>query len=727
MYSVNIVKITENWKTIPVHGIINGKCTCGKQSCDNQGKHPATTHGVKDAKAGYAIDGLNIGLAHGPDSMSPTEGSFAVDVDDSDQLKRLEMENSRIPKTWSFSTREGRYQLMFKWEPRCSNIKNAVKFCGSLDVRAIGGYSIIPPSKHFRGATYTWINAPDSCELAICPDWLFHLLPKRDEKPTEKPNSKKKYTVVKASSIYDRCVSYLQKCDPAISGQSGHDQAFLVACKIAELFGEKLDDDQLIECLEEWNQRCDPPWTEKELRHKLSEARKKTDTTHNSDTEGDDEDHQSSLRDDHIMEHPIMSPEAFHGLLGEIVRAIEPETEADPAGILLSLLVMCGNVIGRSPHVAIVADTHGCNLFCCLVGDTAAGKGQAQNIGEWFMIRVDPDWYQNCQSRGLTSGEGLIERVQDIDGDSSTKRLLCVETEFARPITAMRREGCTLSSVIRAAWDGKPLEVMTRGKSKLKAFNAFISVLAHITPEELQKLFSDSVETSNGFANRFLWCFVESSKLLPHGGNIDVLTPFVDRLRGCLSHAQSLSRMTHSDSYKRLWETVYAELHASKPGVFGKCTDRARSQVIRLALLFALIDQKTQIEECHLKAALAVWQYCEDSARMLFASETTASSNKKSLDKRILNVVNAEPGIMRSEIVDKISHHLKKEQYDAAFKKLLHSKKIVLVSVFEGRQAECYYPAVDSSVGKEGNRETGKQCCIATIKFPFRRQLEFPL
>jgi hypothetical protein len=90
----------------------------------------------------------------------------------------------------------------------------------------------------------------------------------------------------------------------------------------------------------------------------------------------------------------------------------------------------------------------------------------------------------------------------------SVKILLCYESEFSRPITAMRREGNTLSPLLRSAWDSQPLEVLTRGKSRMKASNAHVSIVAHVTPEELRKLLDGSVEVANGFSNRFLWARV---------------------------------------------------------------------------------------------------------------------------------------------------------------------------------------------------------------------------
>ena len=65
---------------------------------------------------------------------------------------------------------------------------------------------------------------------------------------------------------------------------------------------------------------------------------------------------------------------AYHGLAGEIVREIEPHSEADPVAILSQVLVAFGNVIGNGPHFTVEADTHHANLCQVLVGATAKGR-----------------------------------------------------------------------------------------------------------------------------------------------------------------------------------------------------------------------------------------------------------------------------------------------------------------------------------------------------------------
>ena len=50
-----------------------------------------------------------------------------------------------------------------------------------------------------------------------------------------------------------------------------------------------------------------------------------------------------------------LQPAAYHGLLGAIVTALKDETEADPAAILVQLLVMFGNCIGPTYRMSITS------------------------------------------------------------------------------------------------------------------------------------------------------------------------------------------------------------------------------------------------------------------------------------------------------------------------------------------------------------------------------------
>lgn len=113
-----------------------------------------------------------------------------------------------------------------------------------------------------------------------------------------------------------------------------------------------------------------------------------------------------------------LAPEAFHGLAGEIVRTIEPHSEADPAAILIQLLVAFGNAVDRGPHFKAEADRHNTNMFTILVGNTSKGrKGTAWGHVRSLFEQLDSEWAGRRIHGGLTSGEGLIWSVRD-EGDN---------------------------------------------------------------------------------------------------------------------------------------------------------------------------------------------------------------------------------------------------------------------------------------------------------------------
>jgi hypothetical protein len=231
---------------------------------------------------------------------------------------------------------------------------------------------------------------------------------------------------------------------------------------------------------------------------------------------------------------PVMDEAARYGLAGDIVTTIDPHTESDPTAILLQCLAYFGNAVGNSAYYKVEADHHHANLFLVLTGASAKGrKGTSAGYVRLAMKYADETWLGECLKGGLSSGEGLINEVRDevkrwepaeaqwqtIDPGVAEKRLMITEPEFAGALPAMQRMGNTLSSTIRNAWDGRKLETLTR-TSALKATGAHISIVGHITEDELRARLT-STDIANGFANRFLFVSVRRSKLLPHGGNLD--------------------------------------------------------------------------------------------------------------------------------------------------------------------------------------------------------------
>ncbi len=70
----------------------------------------------------------------------------------------------------------------------------------------------------------------------------------------------------------ERAVAYLSQVPPAVAGQHGDLHTFQTCCRVVRGFA--LDDDQALAVLAEWNARCQPPWTERELLQKIRSARR---------------------------------------------------------------------------------------------------------------------------------------------------------------------------------------------------------------------------------------------------------------------------------------------------------------------------------------------------------------------------------------------------------------------------------------------------------------------
>lgn len=372
-----------------------------------------------------------------------------------------------------------------------------------------------------------------------------------------------------------------------------------------------------------------------------------------------------------------ITPEGHYGIAGEFVRLVEPHTEADPNLLLISFLVYAGNVIGRNPHVWASGVTHHTNLFACGVGPTSTGrKGTARAPVDMFFRDIDEEWAKSIQSGGLSTGEGLISYVRDplvrrekvsekgkpmvfedveVDPGVADKRLLIYQPEFFTTLQVMRRDGNTLSPTIRQAWESGDLSSMTKN-SPTRATGAHISVIANITRDELMRGLT-ATDSSNGFTNRFLWCCSVRSKLLPEGGalqNVDFaklrnrfeLAWFEARNRGAMYRDEAASDLWGRDGSPE--NGMYNELTRDRHGMFGGATGRAAPQVLRLSLIYALLDCALEIRQEHLLAAYAVWRYCEDSARYIFGD-----SLGNPVANEILRKLRQTPkGLTRTEIRD---------------------------------------------------------------------------
>jgi hypothetical protein len=308
-----------------------------------------------------------------------------------------------------------------------------------------------------------------------------------------------------------------------------------------------------------------------------------------------------------------------------------------------------------------------------------------------------PDWKPHVS--GLSSGEGLKYNVRDaregtkrnkngelvtevVDEGVADKRLLVVESEFATALRNAQRQGNTLSAAVREAWDTGDLRTLTKN-DPVEATGAHVCIVGHITDDELRAELT-ATDSANGFANRFLFVAVRRSKCLPFGGEQSddgESEAFAIRLRERAEQARSRGRLGMTPTARAKWAAIYPMLSEGNEGLHGAVTARAEAQVIRLALLYGLLDGDGIIDVPHLEAALAVWMYCDATAKHVFGAslgDRAADEIMRRLDKA------GETGLTRTDIRDLFGRHKSAEQIGQALELLRRRGRAVPAMVESG-------------------------------------------
>lgn len=137
-----------------------------------------------------------------------------------------------------------------------------------LDSRCDGGYVVAPPSPG-----YTWVVSPTDCELPEAPDALLELLARPRPAPPLRVDQDGG-----AHPGYDwnveRARRYVARIPGGVEGEHGSNPCYRAACALVHEWA--LTDSDAFDILHEYSQRCSPPWTEKELWHKIEQAKKET-------------------------------------------------------------------------------------------------------------------------------------------------------------------------------------------------------------------------------------------------------------------------------------------------------------------------------------------------------------------------------------------------------------------------------------------------------------------
>lgn len=175
------------------------------------------------------------------------------------------------PMGWTRQVRTPNLGMHFWFKcPAGVTIGQSVDKLGiGLDVRT----NIVAPPSRVNGAAYEWVD--DGAELCEPAPWLLRMMieasaPKQPPQPVSRPTASRRTDDVGKRA--ERAVRYVEAIDPAVAGQGGHEQTFRVAQHLAKGFA--LPHSIALEILNWYNSRCLPPWSPRELEHKLASAYK---------------------------------------------------------------------------------------------------------------------------------------------------------------------------------------------------------------------------------------------------------------------------------------------------------------------------------------------------------------------------------------------------------------------------------------------------------------------
>jgi len=202
----------QDWKIFPVHYMVDGGCSCKKPNCTSPGKHPLTSDGFKSATSNREqvetwhrqFPDANWGLRTG-DRATGGSGLLIIDVDGKTGgfvgWEELEEDPAYRFETVESVTGSGDGLHYWLEYPEGYDIRNSAgKLATGVDIRANGGYIVIPPSKTKQ--MYTFRIKPGDVPLAPTPPELIKAVNgKKRTVPSDSTESEVKPTIEKTSDV----------------------------------------------------------------------------------------------------------------------------------------------------------------------------------------------------------------------------------------------------------------------------------------------------------------------------------------------------------------------------------------------------------------------------------------------------------------------------------------------------------------------------------------------
>jgi len=644
----------------------------------------------------------NIGLLLGQPS------GWLVDVD-LDCPEAIELASEYLPPTEAKSGRTN--SPCSHWWYICKGAKTKKHtFPGTkkiiAEIRSTGAQTVVGPSTHPSGDVYDPLAGdpasvePEALTLAV-QALAEAVIRKRGCEP--KPAKVRTVQLADDDAVMARAAAYLDRIPPAVSGSGGHSQAYAAATAMVHGFG--LEPAAALDLLRDrYNPRCDPPWSEKELQHKVEDAASKphdrplgwlrdakspigpdVDLSEFVPLSGTVEPEPKSERPpdpgpfpDHLLRVP--------GFIDEIMAFnLATATRAQPVLALAAGICLQAVLCGRK-----VRDERGnrTNLYCVGVASSGAGKDHARKVNKNVLFAAGLVEHEGNED--LASDAGLVSAVE------AEPAILFQIDEFGRFLRTIGdpKKAPHLFNVLTALMKlYSSADTIFRGKAyadkkRNKVINQpCVSVYGTTVPEHFfASLTADSL--SDGFIARLLVFETDSTPPRQRVKATPVPEEIVDTARwwgefrpgGNLrsEHPEPLVVPANKEAglvFDALAELVDRELARDQNG--RSLWARAEEKACRLALIHACSVNHEQpvIDKAAAEWACDVSEYL--TRRMLHvAHEWVAEGNFDARQKRVLRIVRRAGGTISRSVLCRKTQWLTQRERQEVIDNLLETGQL---------------------------------------------------
>ncbi|NRQ30516.1 hypothetical protein HII36_01475 [Nonomuraea sp. NN258] len=305
-------------------------------------------------------------------------------------------------------------------------------------------------------------------------------------------------------------------------------------------------------------------------------------------------------------------------MFGSITSALDPYTEGDRTGVLVSLMAGFSAYIGNGPAVETGKGASPLMFWPVLCGPSGLGrKGTATGIASRVLEAAFRTFSEDNTVHGLpATGLGFIGELDERSANGTAQPVLFLEEEMDTFITNARRD-TKVGVYLRKAWDGQTISHKTK-HDDVKIRRPHVAIIGHVQPKNWAAI-SGSRDATGGTYNRFFPVWVYQSKTLPVFEATDtaqVIRACARALREVADWARDADTVTVPRHVAQVFETTHrpiCEALTNGSEELSQYTERAMAYMVRLAALYALADQREEISVADFDAALALVTYSVES------------------------------------------------------------------------------------------------------------------